>query len=72
MSVVSNTIVNFGQFFYVSAPVSAYYTTAFAGGYQYVYGGGFAVATVVSGERCRTEARRLCVVASIEARPFSV
>ena len=42
MTIVSDTIVSNGQTFYVSAPTSAYNTTVYAGGAQFVYDGGYA------------------------------
>ena len=49
MSIVYDTVVSSGQSFYVSAPTSAYFTTAYYYGYQFVYGGGFAFETILSG-----------------------
>jgi autotransporter passenger strand-loop-strand repeat protein len=49
MTIVSNTILSSGQHLDVTSPTSAYYTTAFAGSYQRVYGGGYAYETYVSG-----------------------
>ena len=49
MSIVYDTVVSSGQSFYVSAPTSAYFTTVYYYGFQFVYGGGFAFETLVSG-----------------------
>ena len=47
MTIVYDTIVTSGQSFNVDSPTSAYYTTVYAGGNQFVNNGSYAYGTVV-------------------------